>query len=403
MKRIPLLMVLIVLSATASADVMELDDSVAEDSWLNSYYASSNYGGATGMSAGNYAIRIYRPVIRVDIPNGSGTINEVIFSLYCSSSYGYPGYTSHNYQLHSLLRGFSESQVTWNKNDSASSWGVSGGDYNPEVIDSSATGKSNCAGRWLNWTIYGEGAENSLPLEWGDSFSFLIKSENETPNLRRDDLFKAKDDSNTSQRPRLYITYSSETTTTTTLPDLDGDGYAAGVDCDDISPNVHPDAVEVCNGVDDDCDGLTDESLSYDVDFDGYTSLDSCKGTRDDCDDSDSAIHPGAAEICENGLDDDCDGADAICETTTTTSTTASTTLTTVTTIPTTTTTLGGEPQGGNDSVIRSKTGGLQLQPADGRLYLAVKGYTMQRPDGQLVCCGPDNSNQWTCVGGACQ
>lgn len=40
--------------------------------------------------------------------------------------------------------------------------------------------------------------------------------------------------------------------------DADGDGYAAGVDCDDSRADVHPGAPEVCDGVDDDCDGAGD-------------------------------------------------------------------------------------------------------------------------------------------------
>ena len=82
---------------------------------------------------------------------------------------------------------------------------------------------------------------------------------------------------------------------------------------------------EVCNGVDDDCDGLVDEeddsleSIWFaDQDGDGYgaSPLRACEqpdGAVDqgqDCDDQDEDVHPHADEICHNGVDEDCDGAD---------------------------------------------------------------------------------------------
>ncbi len=86
--------------------------------------------------------------------------------------------------------------------------------------------------------------------------------------------------------------------------DNDGDGYAAcGADCDDSDPNSHPGAVEVCDGVDNNCDNVVDENTEcYDDDGDGLSELDG------DCNDGDPNVFPGQAEDPVNGIDDDCDG-----------------------------------------------------------------------------------------------
>jgi large repetitive protein len=101
-------------------------------------------------------------------------------------------------------------------------------------------------------------------------------------------------------------------------------GYApASGDCDDGDDAVHPDALEVCNGVDDDCVGGADEddpafvppTWHADLDLDGYgagpgtSGCEGPPGTVDDatdCDDGEAAVNPGASELC-NGVDDDCD------------------------------------------------------------------------------------------------
>lgn len=82
--------------------------------------------------------------------------------------------------------------------------------------------------------------------------------------------------------------------------DADGDGVAICVDCDDADPLVFPGAPERCNGVDDDCDGRLG-ARELDGDGDGVST---CDG---DCNDLDDAVFPGALELC-NGIDDDCDG-----------------------------------------------------------------------------------------------
>ncbi len=85
------------------------------------------------------------------------------------------------------------------------------------------------------------------------------------------------------------------------LGDGDGDGFSiCGGDCDDVDPDVNPDAEEVCDGIDNDCDPDTDELV--DADGDTYAICD------DDCDDGEVAMFPGNPEVCD-GLDNDCDGA----------------------------------------------------------------------------------------------
>ncbi|HLF62215.1 MAG TPA: HYR domain-containing protein, partial [Saprospiraceae bacterium] len=125
--------------------------------------------------------------------------------------------------------------------------------------------------------------------------------------------------------------------------DTDGDGYgdpgstqlaceapsgyvSNDQDCDDTNADVNPDASEVCNDIDDDCDGLIDDddpdvtgqSTWYeDADSDDFGNPDvsvlACDqpngyvANDDDCDDTDPNVNPNAPEVC-NGVDDDCDG-----------------------------------------------------------------------------------------------
>jgi hypothetical protein len=105
--------------------------------------------------------------------------------------------------------------------------------------------------------------------------------------------------------------------------DTDGDGALDRDDCAPTDPTIHPGAVDVCNAVDDDCDGAIDEDpdLSWypDADGDGYGANEAPYGpacepasegqvtNKADCDDANPRVFPGATDVCNNS-DDDCDG-----------------------------------------------------------------------------------------------
>jgi hypothetical protein len=116
--------------------------------------------------------------------------------------------------------------------------------------------------------------------------------------------------------------------------DLDEDGFTSDEDCDDSNPDIHPDAIEICNDVDDNCDGLVDDDDSaldmdtqtawyHDYDGDGYGDesdvLYACAAPSSyvaesvsgfDCDDTDPRYQPGAAEAdCTDPNDYNCDGS----------------------------------------------------------------------------------------------
>ncbi len=84
-------------------------------------------------------------------------------------------------------------------------------------------------------------------------------------------------------------------------------GYISrGGDCDDIRPDVNPGAVEICDGIDNNCVEGRDEGLAIDFDRDGHYALGSCASPADDCDDRDPNNFPGNVERCD-GQENNCD------------------------------------------------------------------------------------------------
>ena len=108
--------------------------------------------------------------------------------------------------------------------------------------------------------------------------------------------------------------------------DADGDGHGAACDCNDTQASIYPGATEIPDdGIDQDCNGVDAVTCFVDADMDGFGSLVpvvALDGTCDlaqaesavptDCNDANAAIHPGAVEIPDDGIDQDCNGFDAV-------------------------------------------------------------------------------------------
>ena len=116
--------------------------------------------------------------------------------------------------------------------------------------------------------------------------------------------------------------------------DMDGDGYkidggsCGPVDCNDNDAGINPGAEENCSdGVDNNCNGRTDTAdmnavlcplTCTDMDNDGYSIEGGACGALD-CDDTNDAVNPAALEVCDDGMDNNCnnrsDAADTVCQT----------------------------------------------------------------------------------------
>lgn len=101
---------------------------------------------------------------------------------------------------------------------------------------------------------------------------------------------------------------------------------AIGGDCDDNNNAVNPNATEICDGIDNNCDGQEDEGLTFlnyyfDGDNDGFgignpiiscTPIAGYATLNGDCDDSNNSAYPGAIDTQGNGIDENCDGVDGM-------------------------------------------------------------------------------------------
>ena len=139
-------------------------------------------------------------------------------------------------------------------------------------------------------------------------------------------LAACRSDKGTEQDTSALTEDSGEDTQVEPI-DSDGDGFTEEEDCDDNDVSINPDAAEICDEVDNNCDGSVDEGVLLDLfidgDSDGYgdsaqptTACGVYEGLSEvdgDCDDAEALANPGLEEICGDHIDNDCDGTSNAC------------------------------------------------------------------------------------------
>ncbi len=159
----------------------------------------------------------------------------------------------------------------------------------------------------LQWATYRDASDQcSLSRIWGG----IHPPMDDIPSR----LIGAKIGIGAFQKARTYF-----------YEDTDGDGQYSFEDCNDGDSTIYAGAPEICDQVDNDCDGLVDDGVAVftfyaDADGDGFGSpavstLPSCEnlapagyvGNNLDCNDAAAAVYPGAAEVCDE-MDNDCNG-----------------------------------------------------------------------------------------------
>jgi len=123
--------------------------------------------------------------------------------------------------------------------------------------------------------------------------------------------------------PSNFVLNNTDCDDSSTLSNPAGTEICDGLDnnCDGFIDEGIPSQPETCDGIDNDCDGIIDENVTttfyFDADGDGFggagSFIQACSAplnfvaNNSDCNDTDATIFPGSTEFC-NGIDDDCNG-----------------------------------------------------------------------------------------------
>ena len=237
-------------------------------------------------------------------------------------------------------------QTSPTANSNSISFVVNVNEVSSVAISSDLTGNTLCGSANVQFTATPSNAGTSPVYQWklnGNNVGSNATSYTLNGAVAGDQIVVVM---STFHSCQVSSTHNSNTLTLTSAStnsyylDADADGYGnpsslvtdcatpvgyitqAG-DCNDADSGINPDALEICNGIDDNCNNQSEEGLIFlnfylDNDGDGYGAISSVQSACDvisgymmvggDCNDVNVNIHPGATELCSNSIDDDCDG-----------------------------------------------------------------------------------------------